>query len=575
MDQYSDVSQYINESGQRFLLNNPAVGDGLFTGQSVGNASNGDTAYFFPLFPGYETAMHLGRIGSRFPINAATYHCLYFAMKVNSKAANVFGPDQYRLFWFGDDRLVNGPWGGSEGLALYPEAGAGAPVLGYRLYRVDLATIQRLVGNTDWDSRSTWQGIRIDPTINSNISFAVDWVRLTTCAANNHNFTWNPDLRVQALWLKRAGTNRFVRVATGLVGLGGGAGGTGSVDLQGVPPGSYTVGVGSNTGCCYEESTALLVINQTPIVEFARPSFFSGEDYATQQGYPWNFSSPGDVVKAFNMSYSIGGGVLDATTQSGPVPAGTDAQFFVRTPQPIAASHYRYLSFRMLTTWKNNWQITPDGMIVRVIWAIQGPGTPTNRCYFVSQDVPVDVGWHTYWVDFGDSFKGSPEDKAGDCPGGLPHWTASPPILELRFDPNENITVGADPPGGGGPFYQQIDWMRLTAIDRVDRGTPFPVQVAVNRDVSELTYYYTTDPNNPTQKTAQQYTSQPPTGRFRRFLPFLTRPSVSSLAGVPAANQSFLWNTANVSPNLYYICVKADGGPNSGTYCSEAPVIVE
>ena len=57
MEQYSDISQYLNESGQRSLVSSPAVANSLFTGQSVGNAGNGNTAYFFPLFPGYETTM--------------------------------------------------------------------------------------------------------------------------------------------------------------------------------------------------------------------------------------------------------------------------------------------------------------------------------------------------------------------------------------------------------------------------------------------------------------------------------------------------------------------------------------
>jgi hypothetical protein len=574
MEQYTDVSQYLNESGQRSLVSNPAASDGLFTGQSVGDVTSGN-AYFFPLFPGYETAMLIGKVGHRYPIDAGTYHCLYFAMRVDSHAANGFGPDQFRLFWFGDDRLNSGnaQWGGSIGIALYPEAGANAPTQGYRLYRVDLATVQRVAGNTSWNGRATWEGIRIDPTINSGISFAVDWVRLTTCAANGHNFTWTPNNSVKALWLKAAGTGRFIRIAENLNGQSGAA----SIDLQGVPPGSYTVGVGTNITCCIEQSTSSLVINQTPIVDFVRPSFYSGADYASQFGLPWNFSSAGDIVNSNNMAYTVGGGLMDTTTPSGQYPAGVDAQFFMRLPQPVAPSHYRYLSFRLLTDWKDPWQNTPDGMIVRVVWGVLGvSGIPANRCFLVSQDIPIDIGWNTYWVDFGESFNGTPEESSIiDCPTQLPSWTNSPPILELRIDLNENVSVAANPPGGGGSFHQQVDWMRLTAIDRVDKGTPFPVRLSINRDVSRLTYYYTTNPASPTQTPARPYSSPQASGQFRLLLPYLTQPASPAMAGLPAATHGFIWDTAGVTPNSYYLCVKAEAGGNSGTYCSEAPVIVQ
>jgi hypothetical protein len=577
MSQYSDVSQFLNESGQQSLVSNPAVADGLFAGQSVGNIGNGPTAHFYPLFPGYANSMPVGKIGQRYPIDSATYHCLYIAMQVDSHAANSFGPDQFLLFWFGDNRL-NGSgadvqWGGSAGVTLYPEAGSSTPAPGYRLYKVDLSTVGHTAGNTDWSARPTWQGLRIDPTINAGINFAIDWVRLTDCAPNSQNFTWTPNSLVKALWLELAGTTRFIRVANGLVGSSG----AGSVDLQGVPPGSYSVGVGDNTTCCFEASTQSLVINQTPIVEFVSPSFHSGPDYASQAGVPWDFDSPDDINRAANMSYAISGGVLDMTTPSGPLPGGTDAQFYLRRPGPLSGAAFRYLSFRLLTEWKQPWQNTPDGMIARLIWIVPGgSGAPDSRCYATSQAIPLDVGWHTYWVDLSDAFNGSPVGLAGDCPGSL-SWTTSSAILDLRFDPNENITVVANPPGGGGPFHQQLDWVRLTDVDRVTHGTPYAIQLSANRDVSQLSYYYTTDLQHPTQTPAQQYTPQQASGPFFVFLPLVDHNGAApdTLGGLPVATNSFLWDTSSVAPNVYYICVAATGGGNSATYCSETPVVVD
>jgi hypothetical protein len=290
---------------------------------------------------------------------------------------------------------------------------------------------------------------------------------------------------------------------------------------------------------------------------------------------PWNFDSPDDISRPLNMTSTIGGGLLDMTTPSGPPPGGVDAQFFLRRPQPLSGATYRYLSFRMRTEWNSPWQNVPDGMIVRLIWIVQGNGgTPGSRCYSTSQGIAFDVGWHTYWVDLSDAFNGTPVGQAGDCPGSF-NWTTSPPILDLRFDPNENITVAANPPGGGGPFHQQLDWMRLTAVDQVAHGTPFPIELSINRDVSQLSYYYTTDRHNPTQTPAQQFSTPPATGPFFVFLPIADRNASAELAGLPATTNSFVWDTSGVAPNVYYVCVTATGGGNTATYCSETPVVVD
>ena len=574
MEQYSDVSQYLNDSGQQLAVSAPAVADGLFTGQSIGDINNnGSTARFYPLFPGYGGSMEIGKVGHRYPIDSATYHCLYIAMQVNSPAPNGFGPDIFRLFWFGDSRLNSGgaDWGGAFGSALYPEVTGGTPTPSYRLYKIDLATASLTAGNTNWKDRATWEGLRIDPTINAGVAFSIDWVRLTTCASNNQTFTWTPNLQVKALWLKLAGKTRFIRIANNL----SGSSGTGSVDLQGVPPGSYTVAVGDDKICCVEIGTTALIVNQTPIVEFARPSFFSGQDYASQAGGPWNFDSPNDISRPANISYSIAGGLLDTTTPSGPLPGGVDAQFFLRWPQLVAGSTFRYLSFRILNEWNNPWQNVPHGMIARLTWIVQGNGgAPNSRCYSVSQAIPLDVGWQNYWIDLGDVFNGAPVGQAGECAANL-NWVASPPILDLRFDPNENITVAANAPGGGGAFHQVFDWMRLTAIDHVQQGTPFPIELSLNRDVSQLTYYYTTDRNDPTQALALPFSAPPQTGPFFIFLPFLSHNAAANPAGLPVSNNSFEWDTTGVASNVYYICVAATSGGNSATYCSEAPVIVD
>jgi hypothetical protein len=373
MSQFTDISQYLNESAQRSIIQNPVVANGIFTATSVYDVGTGDSnAYFFPLFPGYQNSIQAGKLGENYPIDATTYHCLYVAMKVNSGPANVYGPDQWRVLWFADSRLngSGGVYGITNGIALYPEAGAGQPSWSWRLYQIDLASPDNgmVPGTAAWNSRTNWQGLRIDPTINApNITFQVDWVRLTNCSSNRQTITWTPNGSITAVWVRPSGTTNYIRVATGIAG----ASGSYNLDTQGLAPGSYYIGLGTNTTCCIQESTSPLVINQTPIVYFDRPSFITGTDYATQAGNPWDFSDSSDVTQLVNFqSTSFTNGVLDMVTASGPPPGGIDAQIHLNTPQSFYTSSYRYLSFRIFTEWARPWQDPPDGMTVRWIYTI-------------------------------------------------------------------------------------------------------------------------------------------------------------------------------------------------------------
>ncbi len=577
MSEFTDISQYLNQSGQVNLVKNIVVDNGVFTGTSVGDVSNGNIAYFFPLFPGYEGAIQAGKVGSRYPIPKSTDKCLYIAMKVDSGPANTFGPDQFRIFWFADDRLTNGPWGQTQGIALYPEAGAGQPVQNWRLYSVNLSTAASL--GTAWGNMPSVEGLRIDPTINANIDFSVDWVRLTDCNAVNVRL----DLTIGAsndptIWLRPVDTNRNIRVATGVTRTSGSY----NLDIQGIAPGSYYVGLGTDTTCCSQMNTSQpLVINQKPIVSFVSP-------YFSQAGYRWSFGDNTDVTGLLNFkNASLQNGELNMVTASGPQPAGVDAQIILDT-LPINTGAYRYLTFRMSTqNGSAPWQNVVDGMIARLVWSVQGAsGRPGYRCTLVSQDIPYDVGYQTYSIDLYNTFYGQAEDTQGECTGLPTTWQASSPVLELRFDPNENISCT---PQFGSPFVistcgdyvQKLDWIQLTAVDQVVQGNQFPVQITLNDSPAavSLTFFYTTTLANPTQFRAQLYTPlytssiQMSTGTFQLFLPILFK-NYPPIDTFPEAAVTYQWDTTNVPLGTYYNCVQADNGYNTATYCSESPMNV-
>jgi len=570
MSEFTDVSQALNLSGQADYLTNILVQDGVFSASST----NLMDAQFFVLWPGYNTAMLIGKTGHNYPINAQTYHCLYIGMKVNSKMADNRGPDVYQVFWFANELLngAGGTWGYSKGITLYPEAGKSTPAAQWKLYKLNLADSEIYGGGARWSDRETWQGLRIDPTNQTDIDFEIDWVRLTDCVGGNYEINWQGGNGASIL-VSPQGTNREILVATNVTSPY-------LLDVQGLPPGVYTYSVKENNQVL---SSGGFEINQSPIAIFARPSSVSGGDYATQSGNPWDFSDASDVRKIHDMAYSFTDGVLNMETTSG---EGVDAIIELNTPQYILNStEYRYLNFRMYV--EGPWQNVPEGMNVRWIWRTSGAsGGSGFECHLVGHDIPYDIGWQTYSIDLSDSFNGNSEEIAGDCEGLPRHWVETSPVFKLRFDPNENIM--------GVPLHQQLDWIQLTQVDRVTKGNPFPVQIGLNKSPDGLTsiaFYYTDNLQNPTQHRAVEYlpiNSPDPTledtrlqpgaqlqeNQAKIFLPGIYRNYIE-IDFPPIENGvNFAWDTRGVIPGEYYICVVVADQFNTGTYCSEAPAQV-
>ncbi|MFV2045602.1 MAG: hypothetical protein ACC700_20510, partial [Anaerolineales bacterium] len=342
MSEFADVSQYLNRSGQASYLQNIQVQSGIFSATSTGTKD----AQFFPLFPGYETAMLIGKVGELFPIDPSGYRCLFIAMRVESGPAEIpGGPDQFQVLWFADERLQSGPWGQSVGIQLYPEAGGGQPTHSWRLYQADM--VGDFLAGDGWNSQPAWRGLRIDPTIQAGIDFQVDWVRLTDCSANSETVTWSPPAGSFYVWLQPEGESRPIRITDSAISS------PGSIDTQGLAPGTYTVQLGGQTGCCAgpAPSPSTLVVNQTPIANFMRPSPSSGEDYATQAGNSWDFGDGTDVTLFVNVNAGFADGLVNLQTNSALLPGGADPQLHLNSPKQIAAgSAYRYLNFRLSTS---------------------------------------------------------------------------------------------------------------------------------------------------------------------------------------------------------------------------------
>jgi hypothetical protein len=578
MNEFSDVSQYLNESGQRSLVADPMVTQGVFSGTSVGDVMQGN-AYFFPLFPGYETAMLIGKVGHRYPIDANQYRCLNIAMKVDSGAVNEYGPDQLRVFWFADEKLTNGTWGVSRGIPLYPEAGGGTPEPKWKLFSFDLSKLSAASG-ASWTDLAQWEGLRIDPTIQEGVSFSVDWVRLTDCAPVNLEVNWRPVNGPIYLWATPS--NRDHKILLTHDGIDGGMG-TYNLDLQGLEPGEYSIGMTeAPSNDCYVEELTTVKIEPAPIVKFTHPSFARGEDYAEDRlGDPWDFSNASDVVRMENAEFSFVDDVLHIETPSGALPCGVDVQFDLNTAEVVEpGTHYRYLSFRMYTS--GQWQNVPEGMMARWIWTIPSlTGQEGYECHFVSHDIPYDVGWQTYTIDLYEDFNGSVEEFNPGCPHcpNLPqHWSdilSQWPVIRFRFDPNENIM--------GHPIVQEVDWIRLTKAESVVQGEIYPIGISINGsegthsytnelEGADLRFYYTTDPSESGMKLINSYSSVSSdtvddVGPYKVYLPL-----VMSTFNKSIQDHDFVWDTQGVEPGEYHICVEVTNEMHNVIHCSEAPL---
>src|SRR3990172_2092576 len=125
MAEYTDISQYINQSGQANLLEDISVAGGVFSARATALRQ----ASFHLLFPGYLNALLIGNVGRFYPIDVNTYKCLYVAAKVDSGPPENGSPDQMVVYWFADEELNGGTWGLTiPGIWMYPEAGAGTPI---------------------------------------------------------------------------------------------------------------------------------------------------------------------------------------------------------------------------------------------------------------------------------------------------------------------------------------------------------------------------------------------------------------------------------------------------------------
>lgn len=542
MNEYKDISKYLNTSGVSINLGNISVQNSIFSARTLTN-----DGYFFPLFPGYIGGYNPGGYGVNYPVLSSKFHCLSFRAKIDT-----WLPDELRVFWFADNRLTGGPFGVTTNstVKVVPNQWA--------IYNYDLATnYDPTNSNTRWNSLSSWQGIRIDPSIHAGVNFAFDWVRLTDCSARNVTVSYASLANAGEVWMGRA----LNATETKLADVSAGSSSYG-FRVEGWEAGDYSIGVKDKVTASIQWTQ--LKIAAAPRVEINKPSFTSGD------GFTWQMNGPGDLDfgtdKTSCFGYSFSNGILNLTTNppasigGGCTASGySDPKIFLK--MPVASFNpvdYRYLSYRMST--EGAWQDINLGWVGRWLWYYNNGGL----CIGVTYGISLDVDWEQVSLDMKNPAIGTPNYTEYCNPEP---WSAHP-ISYLRFDPNEN--------GTASPILQHMDWVSLNKMDAVQKGSLFTLVVNPHQAVNSLSlnFYYT--PSLSQAPGTAMTIAQPPQGTIppaglKTYLPML-RTGGSSITpdGI-----KYYWDTSNVPLGTYYVCIASqDSAGNQSLDCSEAPVQV-
>jgi hypothetical protein len=592
---------------------------GTFSGIDQGSGA-ATTGYFFPLFQGFSSYVQgqwsdelmWNVVGARDPlaIDTSKYTLLSLQMYTGQRS-------HYAVYWTGAKPVT---WPTSDHYFLARDgcnSGSGfvAWPNGWRTYFFDLAQTNGDAGaqRGTWQDQAKVRGLRIDPSSSAptGTQVQVDWIRLTNPSTSpTINIQWNTTGAdagdVVDIWVApdAAGTDAQSPLIRGIPATNGSY----SFKTSILPPGQWYFklylmryydqrgnplyqGCGTNAISATTGWTGPLTIVQAPVTQILAPSMTSGADYATTElGNPWDMRDSADIITPgapypqtlTNQTFSNSN--FCATAKINPPQNESDAQIWLHTEptsRPINTTKYRYFTARFKTNLPANkdisWAIR-YGWGGRIIWwnnGINTDGSETKFGYWYED-------WRNYTVDLGQAVPPPPLSSSplsqdniltpkeqNSYPAQL-GWNPVNPLKYLRFDLLETTAEAV----GTGADQFCIDWVRLTAQDQVTKGQPFAIHYTVSSTTppATLSFFYTTDPNAPTQFSAQPYIPSSVSGS-RVYMPLALRNYIYPPDYTPGG-LAYLWDTSVVSPGTYYICAQATSTHNTTTNCSESPVIV-
>lgn len=425
----SDSADVItSESGN---LSNEKFSNGIYQATTVDDAPvDGFTdAKFFLTFPGLPSAIFSNESGQMNPIDTSVFSRLTIKIRhlnANGTPSNTKHPVQ--VFFFKDENSIrDGTFGKTQSVNVDSDGD-------WHIVTIDL--INGVASNSPhaWNDFGTIKGLRIDPTHRSNTRIEVDWVRLTTAADANSEFSveWTGGSAPFSVSARKQNDVPFT-LATGLIGN------SANIDFSTLPPGEYIIEVsdalttnGTASTQTYDDSastlatggsTSTLHINEAPMIDFLQPDIRGDEEnnYAlVEAGNPWGPMDAADVASTKQLtaiSYSNPVGSFTARS------TGSDSHLYLNTPRAIDTQKYRMLSFTMSLSGERD---IGTGSIARVFW-----GNEQSNLLNTSEDIIVQEGLNNY--EIGDMrnlrIEGGPANQ----------WQGAP--VYFRIDPHEFPTA--------------------------------------------------------------------------------------------------------------------------------------
>ena len=271
-----------------------------------------------------------------------------------------------------------------------------------------------------------------------------------------------------------------------------------------------------------------LTINTPPDLTITSPSMVSGKDYAaTVLGDPWDMSNPQDIAQTWEIAQaSFENGIYTAVTSGGHTGGNDwgDSQLWLHVGSNpadyIDTSQFKYLTLRACHP---GVQDVGFGWVFRLLWAPNNIGLDHST----SDDFIVEDGWPSYLDN--DCWQTYKMDLAHINlePNGGPNlgWTGN--LRIFRLDPTEYPY----------PAQFKMDYLKLTAMDQVNRGQRYFIRYELKSTFPVvLNFYYDTDKdptNGVTLIGTRQILSSTPTAAvspslnggsvYKTFLPFIIK----------------------------------------------------
>ena len=197
------------------------VGGGIYSGQSI----NGD-ANVWMSFAGFVSAVNLLETGNRFPIDTSVYRNFSVKVRMSGPGIQVF-----QVLYFEDETSIvkRGTLARACSSMFNPNE--------WTILSFDLQTQSFAAGPSGssfvWQDRPLIQGLRVDPSAQTGVTYEIDWIRLTPAPTGGNTATtvsWSGNVgSVDIFAVDAMGTDLL---------LASGVGGSSiSVDFTALPPG--------------------------------------------------------------------------------------------------------------------------------------------------------------------------------------------------------------------------------------------------------------------------------------------------------------------------------------------------